>query len=77
MRFIKENWFKFGILVISLLYVITFLFQQYIEAKQLNLSVLSEVRQCNKDFPDDERFFNSCRGVAHDQLIQVGHIIKW
>lgn len=68
--------FKISILIIASLYVLFFGFQQYIAAKAQNLAVLTETRQCIKEFSSDEAF-NSCKDRAYNQRILLGHIIKW
>ncbi len=75
MNFIKTNWFKLSLLILSLVYLFILSFSQYIESKAQNLRTMTELRQCVKDFSGDTS--KDCINIASNQRIRIGHIIKW
>ncbi|OGE79130.1 MAG: hypothetical protein A2751_05835 [Candidatus Doudnabacteria bacterium RIFCSPHIGHO2_01_FULL_46_14] len=56
MRFIKENWFRFTLLVFFGLSILLFGFNLYIGIQKHNLEVINSIRYCSSsDFNEEGR----------------------
>lgn len=68
------NWFKIGIFTLALFYVVAIYYSLFLETKKHTLGVLTEIRQCLKDF--DGRTETQCSNLAHQQLIFEGYFYR-
>lgn len=71
MTWIKENWFKIGIVIAGAIYSLSFFLQQITAAKAHNLNVLTEMRQCVKELNGFGQ--DSCIEAARDRAFILRH----
>lgn len=63
----KKNWFKISLLILGSVYIISIYYGLYLDTKKHTLGVLTQIRQCIKDF--DGKNSEQCGNLAKQQLI--------
>jgi hypothetical protein len=69
--FVRENWFKTGILVLGFIFILLFGYSQYLATKAHTLEVLSQILHCGSTVSSQETA-KTCADRAKDTLVFGG-----
>ncbi len=75
MIWLKENWWKLGLLFAVWVYIAIFAFQQYVATRQHNLGIINTAIQCSKTFEGEGE--DACAEVALNQKIRIYKKLIW
>lgn len=69
MNWLKESWFKGGLLLLGFSLVIIFSYNQFLETKKHNLDIVNQQRLCASTFAGDSKSTQDCSNATQEQKI--------